>query len=110
MNVEKIAETIWRAEYRRATGKERSVDWADGVADEDKELYRYVAEAILTAGPKYDHKKRGTRYTRFAVARLQTDSPCKLRDLDEMFVYLAEDGTWWVRSKKEFEDGRFEKI
>lgn len=110
MNVEQIAEILWRAEYRRATGKERSVSWVDGVSDEDRQDYRYLAAAVLASGPKWYHKKRGTRYTEFANPRLQTDSPCKLRDMEELVLYRAADGTWWVRSKKEFEDGRFEKI
>lgn len=43
---DQIAERIWRAEYRRATGKERVIDWAE-VADSDVEKYLYLAEAIL---------------------------------------------------------------
>jgi hypothetical protein len=46
-----IAEMIWQAEYRRATGKGRLVDWATGVSEEDKDKYRYVADAILTLAP-----------------------------------------------------------
>lgn len=44
--VEAIAETIWRAEYRRATGRERSIPWSE-VSSTDRERYRYVAAAIL---------------------------------------------------------------
>lgn len=44
-----IAETIWRAEYLRATGKERLVSWTDGVSTEDKEKYRFIADALLAA-------------------------------------------------------------
>lgn len=44
--VEAIAETIWRAEYRRATGRERSVPWSE-VSSTDRERYRYVADNIL---------------------------------------------------------------
>lgn len=43
---EQIAERIWRAEYRRATGKERSIDWAE-VNDGEVLKYLYVADAIL---------------------------------------------------------------
>ncbi|MGY3582005.1 hypothetical protein ACVIGB_001072 [Bradyrhizobium sp. USDA 4341] len=46
-----IAEKIWHAEYRRATGKPRLVDWAAGVSEEDKDRYRYVADAILSLAP-----------------------------------------------------------
>lgn len=44
---EQIAEIIWRAEYRRATGRERNVDWEDGVLPMDKNSYRYLADAII---------------------------------------------------------------
>lgn len=43
---DRIAELIWRSEYRRATGKERTIEWAE-VADKDVEKYLYVAEAIV---------------------------------------------------------------
>lgn len=43
---EAIAETIWRAEYRRATGRERSIPWSEA-SPIDQERYRYVAAAIL---------------------------------------------------------------
>jgi hypothetical protein len=46
-----IAEMIWQAEYRRATGKGRLVEWGTGVSEEDKDKYRYVADAILTLAP-----------------------------------------------------------
>lgn len=41
-----IAECIWRAEYRRATGKERLVPWSE-VAPNDQDKYLFVADAIL---------------------------------------------------------------
>lgn len=44
---EEIAKTIWPAEYRRATGKERSIPW-DEVAEHDREKYRFIADAILS--------------------------------------------------------------
>ena len=43
---EAIAETIWRAEYRRATGRERSIPWSEA-SPIDQERYRYVASAII---------------------------------------------------------------
>lgn len=46
---EDIAVTIWLSEYKRATGKERSITWYD-VADSDREKYLFVADAII-AGP-----------------------------------------------------------
>jgi hypothetical protein len=55
---EAIAETIWRAEYRRATGKERTVSWADGVSEADKDGgYRYIADALsLPSAPVSDER------------------------------------------------------
>lgn len=47
MNIEQIAETIWRAECLRATGKERSISWAIGLSESDKEKYRFIARAIM---------------------------------------------------------------
>jgi len=46
---EKIAQTIWRAELLRATGKERSIDWFKDVSESDQERYRYLADAILAS-------------------------------------------------------------
>lgn len=43
---DQIAERIWRAEYTRATGKQRSIEWAE-VGDNDALKYLYLAEAIL---------------------------------------------------------------
>lgn len=43
---EKVAERIWQAEYRRATGRERSIEWAE-VNDNEVIKYLYVADAIL---------------------------------------------------------------
>lgn len=48
---EKISECLWRTEYKRATGKERVVSWHDGVNDNDKDNYRYVADAVIRALP-----------------------------------------------------------
>lgn len=46
---EAIAETMWRAELRRATGKERNIAWSE-VAPYDQERFRYVADTILASG------------------------------------------------------------
>ena len=48
---EAIAETIWRAEFARATGRERLVSWKDGVSDEDKAKYLFIADAVLAGMP-----------------------------------------------------------
>lgn len=54
------------------------------------------------------HKKRGSTYVVMDVALLQTDKP--VTDMTPMVVYMAGDGTMWVRPKDEFLDGRFEEI
>lgn len=41
-----IGETIWKAEYRRATGKERSIHWTE-VAPDDRAKYVYLGEAVM---------------------------------------------------------------
>jgi hypothetical protein len=43
---DEIAKAIWLAEYRRATGKERSITWYD-VAEDDRNKYLYLADAVL---------------------------------------------------------------
>lgn len=45
---DEIAKTIWLAEFRRATGKERSITWFD-VSENDRERYLYVADAVINA-------------------------------------------------------------
>ena len=57
---------------------------------------------------KYRHKKRGTEYNVVADAVLLTSGP--LLDLEHMIVYRGADGKTWVRSAKEFYDGRYEQV
>lgn len=59
--------------------------------------------------PTHRHKKRGTEYSIVGEAELQISRE-DLVDGSEMIVYLGTDGKLWVRSKFEFEDGRFEEI
>ncbi|WP_458760509.1 hypothetical protein ACSVBT_06875 [Afipia sp. TerB] len=47
-SVDEVAETIWRAEYLRATGRDRSLPWAEAISECDRNRYRFVATAILT--------------------------------------------------------------
>lgn len=47
-NRERIAETIWRSEYTRATGKERSIPWSE-VGEVHKDQYRFIADDVLSA-------------------------------------------------------------
>ena len=55
--------------------------------------------------PTHQHLKRRSLYRFVGKATLQTSLP--LRDMDEMVVYQAEDGSFWVRPDVEFYDGRF---
>jgi hypothetical protein len=43
----KIAEIIWKSEYRRATGKERTVPWSE-VPRSDKRRYEFIAFDIVS--------------------------------------------------------------
>ena len=43
--VERIAETVWRAEFMRSTGRDRLVPWCE-INETDRERYRFIARAI----------------------------------------------------------------
>lgn len=66
----------------------------------------------------FRHKKRGGVYRVIGKATLQCDEDPHgghdggnaLSDGEEMYVYRGEDGRLWVRSKAEFEDGRFQVL
>jgi hypothetical protein len=45
---DRIAEAVWRSEYKRATGKDRNVSWPDGLNEYDLERYRFVAREVLS--------------------------------------------------------------
>ncbi len=60
-------------------------------------------------GERWRHKKRGTTYEIVGLAKLQYSG--RLDDMTPMIVYRSEsDGSLWVRSEKEFGDGRFERL
>ncbi len=46
MTRDRIAEAIWRAEFRRATGKERNITW-DECGQQTQNSYLYLADAVL---------------------------------------------------------------
>jgi hypothetical protein len=66
----------------------------------------------------YRHKKTGTHYFIEGIARAQTASwfygeydMTLSADMEEMVIYRSmKDYSMWARPRKEFEDGRFEKI
>lgn len=62
----------------------------------------------MNKAQEYRHIKRNSRYKIIGEALVQTDIP--LIDMDKVIVYQGEDGKIWVRSNKEFFDGRFELI
>jgi hypothetical protein len=55
---------------------------------------------------RWRHEKRGTLYTELGRARLQC-AGAVLSDDEPMVVYVDDDGQMWVRSEREFMDGRF---
>ncbi len=57
---------------------------------------------------RWRHKKTGGEYIVIDEAKLQTAKP--VGDMTELVIYIAKDGTTWVRPKDEFHDGRFEEI
>ena len=77
------------------------------VTSADIEALRDLALAAL-GGEKatHEHVKTKGLYSRVGVGKVQTTDG--LLDMDEVVIYRStRDGSWWVRGKKEFEDGRF---
>lgn len=74
---------------------------------------RAIAVAVLKAAEdvrdgglrRVRHVKRGSEY--FIVGQALLQSNKELKDMEQMVVYRADDGTLWVRPLTEFEDGRF---
>lgn len=59
--------------------------------------------------PRVRHKVRGSTYKVLGTAVLQVAAGTVLADMAVMVVYVSEsDGSMWVRSAREFNDGRFE--
>lgn len=70
---------------------------------------------IWTAAPRqrWRHKVRGTSYTEIGRGELQMSGSADetaISEGDRMVVYRGEDGKFWVRLEREFEDGRFDKL
>lgn len=58
--------------------------------------------------PLYTHHKRGGVYSIKAEGRLQLDGE---HDMAEVVIYRdVASGSWWVRRKDEFFDGRFKLL
>lgn len=64
--------------------------------------------AIEDRRPTHKHLKRGGSYCAVASGFVQTETP--LVDMALVQIYVAQDGSWWVRPVSEFEDGRFARL
>lgn len=58
------------------------------------------------AAPQLFHKVRGTTYAEVGTVTVQCDTV--IHDMDELVLYRSdEDGSFFARSRKEIDDGRF---
>lgn len=57
---------------------------------------------------RWRHKKTGGEYLVSGKATLQTSKP--IEDMQQLVLYIAQDGSLWVRPVDEFMDGRFEAL
>lgn len=81
-------------------------------AEKKRGIIAKVLETALfkACAQKFTHKhlKRGSFYHEVATGSVQSSRP--IIEGDRLTIYLAEDGTWWLRPVDEFNDGRFEKL
>jgi hypothetical protein len=61
------------------------------------------------------HIKSGGLYQKLGEGKMQShdwkhEFTLKSIDMTRVVIYQAQDGSYWVRPKAEFEDGRFEEI
>lgn len=80
---------------------EISKEWIERMAAKEGDLEIGAGSTDI----RVRHVARGTEYTLVALAYLQTGQP--LADMTPMIVYRDDDGHYWVRPEKEFNDGRF---
>ena len=71
-------------------------------------LLRAITGQLRGASMLYRHRKNGKTYRLITEALLQASAP--VAEGDMMTIYENEDGMMFARAKKEFEDGRFERI
>lgn len=105
----------------------------DKQADRDFALCDFGAAALAHPvqpewRPTHRHVKRGSEYMLLGIGKMQTSNwmdeqwshepqsgnpPQRTLDpvdMREVAIYRSEDGKLWVRSREEFEDGRFEAL
>lgn len=94
--IERIAETIWRAELRRATGKGRNVPWTE-INDTDRERYRFIARdvAALTPAPQSAETGEEAARARMVIRFLKGEGPLEGVWFGDRPV--GERGNFWWR-------------
>lgn len=95
----------------------RQVRW-DAASEAERKDALWAADAILNfrtqGSPKSEewiptHLHRGGMECE-VIGTGQVQTVTGLTDYDEVTIYRKEDGTLWVQSKSEFEDGRFHSL